>query len=141
MGGRRYVADVGRAVGTFGGRRRYDGGAGDGRYAAGKPVLGFGQGQVLVGDAARRRVAISNSVKALRSDRGREMVATAAGSKVPVLAELMIALTADRIAIVAALNGFGDQILVDGALRVLIAAVAGVAATVDARRCFRGRRD
>lgn len=103
--GWRHVAHAGRAVGTIVGGRRCDGGgAGDGCYAAGEPVLGFRQGQILVSDAARRRVAISSSVKTVSSGGGLKSVVTVSGREITVLAELMIALATDRVAIVATLN-------------------------------------
>lgn len=131
-----HVAHVGRAVGAIGGGRRDGGGARNGCYAAGEPVFRLRQRQVLVGDAACRRIAISSSVKTVSSGSSLKSVAITAGGKVSVLAELVVVLTADRVAIVAALHRLGDQILVDGALRVLIAAAA-----VDIRRGFGRRRD
>lgn len=138
MRSRWHVARARRTISAISRGRRYDGcGAGNWRYAAGIPVLGLRQGQIFVGDAACRRIAISRSVKTLSSGCSLKAVAAAAGGKVSILTELMIVLAADRIAIVAALNRFRNQILVDGALRVLIAVVAATA--VNARRRF-GRR-
>lgn len=138
----RHVAHVGRAVGAIGGGRRDGVGARDGCYATGVPVLGLRQGQVLVGDAACWRIAISRSVKTVSSGSSLKSVATTAGGEVSVLAKLMIVLTADRVAIVATLDRFRDQIFVNGALRVLIAAAAAAAAdaAMDIRR-FGRRRD
>lgn len=134
----RHVAHIGRAVGAIGGGRRDSVGARNGCYAASEPVLRLRQGQVLIGDATCRRIAISRSVKTVSSGSSLKSVAITAG-EVSVLAELVIVLTADRVAIVAALNRFRDQIFVNSALRVLIAAAADAA--VDVRRCFRRRRD
>lgn len=138
MRSRGHVAHIGRAVGAIGGGRCDGGGARDRCYATGIPVFRLRQGQVLVGDAACRRIAISSSVKTVSSGSSLKSVAITAGGEVSVLAELMIALAADRVAIVAALHRLRDQILVNGALRVLIAAAA---AAVDIRRGFRRWRD
>lgn len=135
-----YVADTGRAVGAIGGGCRDGIGAGDGCYAAGESVLRLRQGQVLVGDAACRRIAVSRSMKAISSGSSLKSIAIAAVGKISVLAELMIVLTADRVTIVAALNRLRDQILVNGTLRVLITAAVADAA-MDIRRRFGRRRD
>ena len=129
-----YIAHAGRAISAIG-RRRDCSSAGDGRYAAVVPILGLRQGQVLVSDAARRRVAFSRSMKAISSGRILKSIATAAGSKVPILIELVIVLISDCVAIVAALNRFRNQIFVDGALCGLIAAA------MDGRRRFGCRRE
>lgn len=123
-----YIAHAGRAVSAIGGRRRNCSSAGDGRYTAGEPILGLRQGQIFVSDAARWRVAFSRSMKAVSSGRILKTIATAPGSEVSILAELMIVLIADCVAIVAALNRLRNQIFVDGALRGLITAA------MDARR-------
>lgn len=131
-----YVAHVRRAVSAIGGRRRDGGGTRYGCYAAGEPVLRLRQGQVLVRDATCWRIAISRSVKTVSSGRSLKSVATTAGSKVSVLAELVIILTTDRVAVIVALNRLRDQIFVNGTLRVLITAIA---AAMDVRRFRRWR--
>lgn len=139
MRSRGHVAGTRRTISAVSGGRHDDGcGAGDGRYAAGEPVLGLRQGQIFVSDAARRRIAISRSVKALSSGSSLKTVAIAAGSEVSILTELMIVLAADRVAIVAALNRFRNQIFVDGVLCVLITAAT---AAMNIRRRFGRRRN
>lgn len=138
MRSRGHVAGTRRTISAVSRGRRDDGcGTGDGRYATGEPVLGLRQGQIFLGDAACRRIAISRSVKALSSGSSLKTIATAARGEVSVLTELMIVL-ADRVTIVAALNRFRNQILVDGALCVLITAVT---AAMNVRRRFGCRRN
>jgi len=125
-----HVAYVGGAIGAIRGRRGDGGGARDGRYAAGVPVLGLRKGQILVGDAARWRVAIGRRMKTISTSGSLKSVGTTAGSEVSILAVLMIVLPADRVTIVAALHRLRDQVLVSGAFRVLISSANG---TVDVR--------
>lgn len=139
MRSRGHVTGTRRTISAVRGGRRDDGcGAGDGRYAAGEPVLGLRQGQVFVGDAACRRIAISRSVKALSSGSSLKTVVTAVGGKVSVLTELVIVLAGNRVTIIAALNRFRNQIFVDGALCVLITAAT---AAMNIRRRFGRRRN
>jgi len=76
-------------------------------------------------------------MKTISSGRSLKSVAITACSKVSVLAELVIILTADRVAIIIALNRLRDQIFINGIFRILITAIA---AAMDVGR-FRRWRD
>jgi len=132
-----YVAHIRRAVSAIGGGRCDGSGTRYGCYAASESVLRLRQGQVFVRDAACWRIAISRSMKTISSGRSLKSVAITACSKVSVLAELVIILTADRVAIIIALNRLRDQIFINGIFRILITAIA---AAMDVGR-FRRWRD
>jgi len=125
-----HVAYAGGAIGAVRGRRGDGGGTGDGRYAAGVSVLGLRKGQILVGDAARWRVAIGRRMKTISTSGSLKSISTTAGSEVSILAVLVIVLATDRVTIVAALDRLRDQIFVSGAFCVLVSSANG---TVDVR--------